>query len=76
MTYTPEQDLNHHSPKDPAHRYACHNKPDTRFTVSHMPNGFDHGVMRYKVVRTDWLDVKCGHSYRSTDPGCTDCKWR
>jgi hypothetical protein len=23
-----------------------------------------------------WLPIPCGHSYRETDPGCQDCKWR
>lgn len=23
-----------------------------------------------------WLDIKCGHSYKKTDPACSGCKWR
>lgn len=23
-----------------------------------------------------WLHIPCGHSYRTTDPSCTGCKWR
>lgn len=76
MTYNPETDLNHHAPLDPDHRYACHNKPDSRVTRAWLNQKVVRGQQKIDVVNTEWLDIGCGHSYKSTDPSCTDCKWR
>lgn len=76
MTYTPEFDLNHNTPLDPEHRYGCHNKPDSAKTVAWLNRKRVRGIQEIAPVTTEWLDIGCGHSYRSTDPGCTGCKWR
>jgi len=66
---------NHHP--DPNHRYACHNKPDSRFTVIQVQDGWSPwGHRETTNCRTEWLDIGCGHSYKSTDPACSGCAWR
>lgn len=76
MTYKPEADLNHHH-LDPGHRYACYNKPDSRFTLIQVQTGWTLcGKRETTNHRTDWLDIGCGHSYRGTDPSCSSCVWR
>lgn len=77
MTYQPESDLNHNHHLDPAHRYACHNKPDTAVTTGKVQDGWtEDGRRNMKAHTSRWLDIGCGHSYRVTDPACTGCKWR
>lgn len=77
MTYKPESDLNHNHHQDPNHRYACHNKPDSRFTVIQVQDGWGpQGNRETTNHRTEWLDIGCGHSYKSTDPACSGCAWR
>lgn len=77
MTYKPEADLNHNQPLDQNHRYACHNREDMSVTRGMNQNGWTDDGRRNMVEReTRWLEVGCGHTYRSTDPCCTSCKWR
>lgn len=76
MTYTHESDLNHNNPLDPAHRYACYNKPNSAKTVAWLNYKVVRGIQKIEPVTTEWLDIKCGHSYRKTDPCCSNCKWR
>lgn len=76
MTYNPPPMTHNHHP-DPNHRYACHNKPDSRFTVIQVQDRWSPlGQRETTNHRTEWLDIKCGHSYRKTDPACTSCVWR
>ena len=75
MTYTPQHDLNHNY-VSPDHRYACYNKPNSRVTRAWLNTKMRRGLQIIDSVTTEWLDVGCAHSYRSTDPSCTDCKWR
>lgn len=77
MTYTPPS-MTQNAPVDPAHRYACHNKPDSRVTVIQAQDGWtDDGRRNMIPHRTEWKDIGCGHvGYRESDPGCEGCKWR
>lgn len=77
MTYTPTQDLNHNHHKDPAHRYACHNKqPSTPMRYRVQDGWTREGQRIMRPHATQWLDIGCGHSYRTTDPACSGCHWR
>jgi len=76
MNYTPEHDLNHNAPKDPAHLYACHNKPDSRVTRAWLNRKMVRGIQAIDVVKTEWRDVGCGHTAKQSDPCCENCKWR
>lgn len=76
MTYKPETDLNHQY-VSPEHRYACFNKPDSRVTRGIEQDGWTPDGRRHMVDRqTEWLPIGCGHTWRESDPSCTDCKWR
>lgn len=74
MTYTPPP-MRQHQHKDPAHRYACHNKPGDNITRYHAPDGWSSfGKRQLREVTTEWLPVLCGHSYRKNDPACKGCR--
>lgn len=76
MSYTPESDLNHNF-ISPDHRYDCHNKADTKHSLSMMQDGWTTDGRKHMVPHmTQWMDIGCGHSYRETDPSCRGCKWR
>lgn len=76
MTYTPEQDLNHQT-VSPTHRYSCHRKPFNNVVRYYMQNGWHKDGRRAMVEHvTEWLDIRCGHSYSETDPNCTGCHRR
>lgn len=76
LIYKPESDLNHNV-VSPEHRYSCFDKPSSRVTQIYVQDGWIGRVKRFlRLHRTEWIDNGCGHSYRGTDPSCTNCKWR
>lgn len=66
--------------------YGCHTtEPDNprghTTEITGQDGYFDGGDADFPQARTartirivtEWLPVKCGHMYRSTDPACTGC---
>lgn len=69
--------MKHSTSLAPSHRYGCHNKPDSTITKGDVQAGWTADGRRNMVERkTEWLEIGCGHSWKATDPNCTDCKWR
>lgn len=59
-----------------SHRYSCKNKR-TDYPSIEVQDGWNgDGARKMVSHRTDWLPIKCGHSFRSTDPACRDCRLR
>jgi hypothetical protein len=67
----------------PGHRYGCHNlvrggKNSAILTsgVADLPSRIAGKVERIQIVETvvtEWMERKCGHDMRISDPSCTDC---